>query len=26
VAAITMLGVLFSHHPRSIGELLTSGE
>jgi len=26
VAAITMLGFLFGHHPRSIGELLTSGE
>jgi hypothetical protein len=26
VAAITMLGILFSHHPRTIGELLTSGE
>jgi hypothetical protein len=26
VAAITMLGILFSYHPRSIGELLTSGE
>jgi hypothetical protein len=26
VAAITMLGILFHHHPRSIGELLTSGE
>jgi hypothetical protein len=26
VAATTMLGILFRYHPRSIGELLTSGE
>ena len=26
VASITMLGILFGYHPRTVGELLTSGE